>query len=256
MPTNETGAVAFKRPTRSGTAAASRSASWTPASTSTTRRCRQTTTGERKIVDWVTATDPLEDGTWRPMLTEVAGPTFTYRGGTWTAPAGTYRFNLFSESHHRGERRRAVTSTATATPPTPGACSTTRRPHDIRVDANQDRNFTDDPVMRPYKEKYDVGHFGTDNPATAVARAACRSSSSTARTSNTTPGRRPGHGYDYVNIGIVEGEHGTHVAGITAANDLFGNASLRRRRARAPSSSPPAPAPGAAAAPRRRSPTA
>ncbi|KPC73424.1 hypothetical protein ADL26_13515, partial [Thermoactinomyces vulgaris] len=27
---------------------------------------------------------------------------------------------------------------------------------------------------------------------------------------------------DFVNIGIIEGSHGTHVAGITAANSLFG----------------------------------
>src|SRR6185503_17508937 len=27
---------------------------------------------------------------------------------------------------------------------------------------------------------------------------------------------------DYVNIGVIESEHGTHVAGITAANSLFG----------------------------------
>ena len=38
-----------------------------------------TTTGERKIVDWVTGTDPLleSDGSWRAMLTSVTGPTFT-----------------------------------------------------------------------------------------------------------------------------------------------------------------------------------
>ncbi len=57
-----------------------------------------TTTGERKIVDWVTATDPLEDASWRPMLTEVSGPTFTTSLGTWTAPAGNYRFNVFREN--------------------------------------------------------------------------------------------------------------------------------------------------------------
>ena len=48
-----------------------------------------TSTGERKIVDWFTATDPLEDPSWRAMITEVTGPTFTYAGETWTAPAGT-----------------------------------------------------------------------------------------------------------------------------------------------------------------------
>src|SRR5262249_25464525 len=43
---------------------------------------QKTTTGERKIVDWVTATDPIVDSdqTWRPMVTAVSGPSFTYGG--------------------------------------------------------------------------------------------------------------------------------------------------------------------------------
>ena len=32
----------------------------------------------------------------------------------------------------------------------------------------------------------------------------------------------------FVNIGIVSGSHGTHVAGIVAANGLFGGADERR----------------------------
>lgn len=47
---------------------------------------------------------------------------------------------------------------------------------------------------------------------------ASRSSSRSARTSSTT---RPAKA-DFVNIGVIESEHGTHVAGITAANGLFG----------------------------------
>ena len=41
-----------------------------------------TSTGERKIVDWVTGTHPLleGDGSWRAMLTAVTGPTFAYQG--------------------------------------------------------------------------------------------------------------------------------------------------------------------------------
>ena len=44
---------------------------------------------------------------------------FTFAGGDLdTAPAGKYRFNRFAETHHRGQRARRATSTATATPPT------------------------------------------------------------------------------------------------------------------------------------------
>ena len=88
-----------------------------------------TSTGERKIVDWVTGTHPLleGDGSWRAMLTSVTGPTFTYAGATWTAPEGSTR----STGSRRASPRTAMppgTSTGTATRPMRGACSTTRRP--------------------------------------------------------------------------------------------------------------------------------
>ena len=69
MPTNETGAVAFldAHPTWDGRGVTigildSGVDLDHPA-------LQKTTTGERKIVDWVTATDPVLDGdaTWRPM---------------------------------------------------------------------------------------------------------------------------------------------------------------------------------------------
>ncbi len=181
---------------------------------------QQTTTGERKIVDWVTATDPFEDATWRPMITEVTGPTFSAAGLTWTAPAGTYRFNRFSESvtnssdpagdvNRDGDRTDAfgiLFDPAT---------------NNIWVDTDNDNDFTDEAVMRPYKEKFDVGYFGTDNPATAVKE---RMSFVVEYRKNvdTAPVGGPGL-VDYVNIGIIESAHGTHVAGITAANDMLGN---------------------------------
>jgi hypothetical protein len=48
-----------------------------------------TSTGERKIIDWVTATDPFddEDPTWVDMSNQVSGSTFTFNSGTYTAPA-------------------------------------------------------------------------------------------------------------------------------------------------------------------------
>ncbi|MBQ1074550.1 S8 family serine peptidase [Micromonospora sp. C31] len=181
---------------------------------------QQTTTGERKIVDWVTATDPLEDSSWRPMITEVTGPSFTAAGATWTAPAGTYRFNRFSESitnesDPEGDVNRDGDKTDTwgilFDPAT----------NNIWVDTDQDKDFTDEAVMRPYKEKFDIGFFGTDNPATGIAE---RMSFVVEyrKGVDTTPVGGPGP-VDYVNIGIVESAHGTHVAGITAANDMLGN---------------------------------
>ncbi|WP_433531491.1 S8 family serine peptidase [Micromonospora sp. CA-263727] len=184
---------------------------------------QQTTTGDRKIVDWVTATDPFEDATWRPMITQVTGPTFTVAGRTWTAPAGTYRFNLFSES---------VTNTSEPGGDVNRDGDNTDQfgilfdpaTNNVWVDTDQDGDFTDEAVMRPYKEKFDVGYFGTDDPATPVKE---RMSFVVEYRKNvdTTPLGGPGL-VDYVNIGIIESAHGTHVAGITAANSMMGNSAF------------------------------
>jgi subtilisin family serine protease len=182
---------------------------------------QKTTTGERKIVDWVTATDPVSegDGSWRAMATSVTGPTFTYINQTWTAPAGSWKINRFTE---------AITTTSEAEGDVNRDGDKTDVwgvlydpiTHDIRVDVNQNRDFTDDAVMRPFKEKYDVGHFGTDNPATPVVE----SMPFVVEYREDVDASAVGLGtVDYVNIGIPEGLHGSHVAGITAANDMLGN---------------------------------
>ena len=98
MPTNETGAVAFTAAHPEWDGRGVTIGIMDSGVDLAHPALQKTTTGERKIVDWVTATDPLEDGSWRRMQAEVTGPSFTIAGGTWTAPAGTYRFNLFSES--------------------------------------------------------------------------------------------------------------------------------------------------------------
>jgi len=203
MPTNETGAVEFKRqhPTWDGRGV---TIGILDSGVDLDNPALQTTsTGERKIVDWVTATDPVFDGdaTWRPMLTEVTGPTFTAAGGTWTAPAGTYRFNRFNEaitaaSEPGGDVNRDGDTT--------DLFGVLYEPvsHDIRVDANQNLDFTDDPVMRPYRERFDVGHFGTDDPATPV-----REQMPFTVEYREDVDARPAGGpaaLDYVNIGIIQ----------------------------------------------------
>jgi len=183
----------------------------------------KTTTGERKIVDWVTATDPLleNDGSWRAMLTAVAGPTFTFAGGTWKAPAGNWRVNRFSESITTASDAAGDVNRDGDTTDTWGVLYDPVS-HDIRVDTNQNLDFTDDAVMRPYKEKYDIGHFGTDNPATAVVER-MPFVVEYREDVDLTPAGLPGQLADFVNIGIPESLHASHVAGIAAGNDLFGN---------------------------------
>ncbi|WP_035844545.1 S8 family serine peptidase [Kitasatospora azatica] len=183
-----------------------------------------TTTGERKIVDWVTETDPLidGDGTWLPMLTDVSGPSFGYKGRTYTAPAGNYKIALFKESvtlggDEAGDLNRNGTTTdswAVLYDPATGK---------VRVDLNDNADFTDDQAMSSYKESNQVGHFGTVDARSPIAKTV-PFTIETRKNVDLSPVGGPwvGKHADFVNIGLVASEHGTHVAGITAANGLFG----------------------------------
>jgi hypothetical protein len=180
---------------------------------------QKTTTGERKIVDWVTATDPIVDGdaTWRPMLTSVSGPSFTFGGKTWTAPAGSYQVNLFRESattggDAKGDANRDGDTTDTWGVLYDAAAGT------VRVDLNNNFDFSDDTPMKPYKDGFQVGYFGTDDPSTDVVER----QPFVVEVRKDVVYNSSGAKADFVNIGVIESEHGTHVAGITSANGLFG----------------------------------
>lgn len=178
---------------------------------------KTTSTGERKIVDWVTATDPLleNDRSWRPML---SAPPATYQ-----VPAGSYLFNTFAESITGGSDPAGDVNRDGDTVDVFGILYDPDS-HDIRVDTNQNQNFTDDAVMRPYREKFDVGYFGTDNPATAIAERMPFVVEYREDVDLTPAGLD--RVADFVSIGISESTHGTHVAGIAAANDMLGNRNL------------------------------
>ena len=174
-----------------------------------------TSTGERKIVEWVTGTDPVNDPdpTWVNMQSQVSGASFTFNGVTYTAPAaGSYRIGLFDERDPRlgGEVGNDVNRDGNPAGSS-GIFAVLWNPttDQVWVDTNQNSSFADQPAMRNYRVNYDVGYFGTDNPATPVAE------------------RMPfvvetNGKLKYVNIGIVSGAHGSHVAGIAAGNSLFG----------------------------------
>lgn len=185
---------------------------------------QKTTTGERKIVDWVTSTDPILDNdlSWRPMVSAVSGPAFTYGGQSWTSPAGSYEISTFRESATAGGdaagdvNRDGDTTDAWGVLYDPAAGTVT-------VDVNNNHDFTDDTAMKPYKDGYQIGHFGTDNPATDVVE----SQPFVVQIRKDVPmdpygGDWVGKKADFVNIGLIASEHGTHVAGITSANGLFG----------------------------------
>src|SRR5436190_5909399 len=174
----------------------------------------------RKIVDWTTATDPLtdHDPTWLDMSNQVtaAGGTFAFDGTTYTAPTatGSYRIARFAENVLGGasEYGRACGSDLNRD----GDCADSFAVlwdggANVWVDTNQDNSFADQAAMTDYKVKYDTGTFGTDNPATG--------------TRESVPFVVQIDGKDkFVDIGIVSGEHGTHVAGIAAGKSFFGGA--------------------------------
>ncbi|MEU0082742.1 S8 family serine peptidase [Streptomyces sp. NPDC006274] len=180
---------------------------------------QKTTTGERKIVDWVTATDPVADGdrTWLRMNTAVSGPTFAVNGRTYSAPAGDYRFNLFAEAATKGGdmagdlNRDGDTTDVWAVLYDEGTRT-------ARVDLNNNGDFADDTLMKPYKNGFQVGYFGEDDPKTAIAERI----PFVIEVRTDVVYNSAGATADFVNIGVIEGSHGTHVAGITAANSLFG----------------------------------
>ncbi|MEU1704113.1 S8 family serine peptidase [Streptomyces sp. NPDC005706] len=185
---------------------------------------QKTTTGERKITDWVTATDPIVDGdgTWRRMTNPVSGPSFAYGGATWKAPEGSYQVNLFRESSTAGgdakgdANRDGDTTDVWGVLYDPAAGT-------VRVDLNNNFDFTDDNPMKPYKDGYQIGYFGTDDPKTDVVErqpfvVQIRKDVPTDPYGGDWVGKKA----DFVNIGVIESEHGTHVAGITSANGLFG----------------------------------
>lgn len=180
---------------------------------------KKTTTGERKIVDWVTATDPVNDGdgTWLQMSQTVTGPTFTAGGKTYSAPAGSYKFATFAESATTGGDMAGDLNRDGDTTDVWGVLYDAVK-GTIRVDLNANADFSDDMALKPYKDKFQVAYFGEDDPATKIVERI----PFVVETRKNVVYNAAGAKADYVNIGVIEGSHGTHVAGITAANGLFG----------------------------------
>jgi hypothetical protein len=205
-----------------------------------------TSTGERKVVGWVTGTSPLDGGdavdpTWINMAEQVnvVGGSFTTTGATGAsytgvAANGTYRFGSFFEGHPRFGGAPGSEFSIDCDPRPPdgpppanqrvllggdlnrnGVCNerfaVLWRVSDnmVWVDTNADRNFTGAAAMTDYNVNFDIGGFGTDNSATAVREVVPFVIQ--------TDGKNK-----FVNIGIVSGAHASHVTGIAAGNAFFG----------------------------------
>ncbi len=106
MPTNETGATTFRKahPTWDGRGV---TIGILDSGVDLDHPALATTsTGERKIVDWVTATDPILDGdlTWRRMDTSVTGPSFAIAGAHLDGARGRLQVQPLPGEHHGRQR--------------------------------------------------------------------------------------------------------------------------------------------------------
>jgi subtilisin family serine protease len=178
-----------------------------------------TTTGERKVVDWYNANATNSgDGTWVQLAGRYNG-AFANAGVNYKAPAtgGPFSFGLFRETagdlgltnsemggdiNRDGDRVDAFGVIQDVTT------------KEVLVDVDGDGDFTDQTAMIDYKYKKDVGHFGVDNPATPVL-------DTIAFVVQTDKSNYDAGATAWVNIGM-SAAHGTHVAGITSANKMFG----------------------------------
>lgn len=172
-----------------------------------------TSTGERKITDWKTFTDPVDDDdpTWLKMSETVSGRTFSYDGKTFKAPRNrTYHIGVINERDPRLGGELGSDLNRDGNPAGSSGIFTViwdQRTDEVWVDTDQDLDFRDQEPMKDYAEDYDVDHFGLDNPNTAIREQ--------------LPFVVQTEDDDWLNIGIVSGAHGSHVAGITAAHKMF-----------------------------------
>ncbi|MGC4950597.1 S8 family serine peptidase [Streptomyces sp. DT224] len=187
---------------------------------------RTTTTGQPKIKDWVTATDPVTDGdpTWLEMRLKVTAKngTFRYGGVDYKAADGDYEFQLFDEADTWGGELGGDVNRDGDTKDVFGVLYR-EADHRVWVDADLDQTFGDADVVEPYAKSGTWSAFGKDDPKTAVAESMpftveYRDDVDLSARGGTSTGKKA----DFVSIGIVSGAHATHVAGITAGHGLFG----------------------------------
>ncbi|MFB6943545.1 S8 family serine peptidase [Streptomyces sp. NPDC060286] len=183
-----------------------------------------TSDGKPKIVDWVTETDPVtdRDGSWVRMSTTKTGPTFSYLGKTWTIPEGTFQFGVFYEGATAGSDFEGDLNRDGDTLDFYGVLydPTTHR---IWVDGNNNQDLTDETPMAPFAVDRQVGHFGSDDPATPQNEripfvVEYRDNVDLSPLGGSNVGKTA----NYVSIGLPVASHGTHVAGITAGTSMFG----------------------------------
>ena len=179
-----------------------------------------TSTGLPKIIDWYNANAVNSgDGTWVTTTGRITG-TFTTSGHDWTAPAvgGPFAFGILKENAQdlaAGELGGDLDRDGTAGESFGVLQDRTTKA--VYVDLDGDFDFTDQVAMLDFGVAGQVGFFGTDNPATPVEERV--PFAVTTDRSVYDPASDAG---SFVNIGVAGAAHGTHVAGISTGNALFG----------------------------------
>jgi subtilisin family serine protease len=191
-----------------------------------------TSTGAAKIQDWVTYTHPATDGdpTWRfftGALTTITDGTTVQFARTYTGiPNGSYRIARMREDLLGAASEYGIACGSDLD--RDGTCGdfflmlwqpgsdTTTADDVLLVDSDNDASLADESPMQDFSIDRDIGRFGHDNPATEIRESV---------PFVVQPEAAPISGLYWVNIGIVSGAHGSHVAGITAGNSLFGGQS-------------------------------
>ena len=144
----------------------------------------------------------------------------------WTLPAGSYKIRTLDEAKTDlsgcelcGDLNRDGDKTDRIGGPL--------RPGDeqVWVDTDDNKSFTDETPMTRYPRQWQIGHIGKDNKATDVQESipfVVDYRKDRDLLSVFGPGTGLPDKVDFVDIGISSGEHGSHVAGIVAANNMFG----------------------------------
>ena len=164
------------------------------------------------------------DPTWLESTTDVNAKDgkFTVDGVTYTAPGNSGHFfwsvlnerdSRFTGSEYGNDVNRDGNPAGSS-----GLFGVIRDGDRVWVDTDQDLSFADETGMRQYS-RTSTSVLRHGQPRHARCARPFRSSSRSAR-----DGRHAAVQKTFVNIGIVAGAHGSHVAGIAAGNSLFGGA--------------------------------